>query len=161
MMAMWSATKNVFSADLENVGQDHHLQQSYIGYYMTDFNQYFTKIIQLGLAAKASHQMNFKIYVKVAFHRAISAVIKSILRNVSSRIIQLPDLSRLCAGLHFFTLDNCLFYRDAPHKQVIYLRFTTLVSFVMQSPRLIMRRLINKIVSDRFNDHHYIPAYLL
>ena len=40
--------KSVISADLENVGQDHHLQKSYLGYYTADFNQSFTKMMFLG-----------------------------------------------------------------------------------------------------------------
>ena len=43
-------------------------------------------------------------------------------------MILLPLLSRLCADLHFFTLDNSLLYMDAPLKPAIYLRVTALVS---------------------------------
>ena len=41
-----SATK-LSSADLENIGQGHNLQNSiYLGCYMTNFNQSFTKMMQ-------------------------------------------------------------------------------------------------------------------
>ena len=56
IMAMWPATK-MSSADLENVGHGHHLHKSYRRYYMSDFNQSFTKMMHLGLAAKAAHQL--------------------------------------------------------------------------------------------------------
>ena len=38
-MSVWSARKKVISADLSNVGQGHHLQKSYLGYYTATFNQ--------------------------------------------------------------------------------------------------------------------------
>ena len=54
--------KNVISADLENVGQGHHLHNSlYLGYYMTDFIQSFIKMMQQGLAAKVSYQLILKM----------------------------------------------------------------------------------------------------
>ena len=60
MMAMW--LEKVISADRENVRQGHHLQKSLVlGCYMTDFNQTFTKIMQLGLAAKSSYQLTLKM----------------------------------------------------------------------------------------------------
>ena len=47
---------SITSAKLKNIGQGQHLQKSlYLGYYIADFNQTFTKIIQLGLTATASH----------------------------------------------------------------------------------------------------------
>ena len=47
-MASWSATQNVWSSDLENVGQGHHLQKSlYLSYYINDdFYQTFIEIMQ-------------------------------------------------------------------------------------------------------------------
>ena len=40
MMALGLATKKKLKpADLENVGQSHHLPKSYLCYYMTNFNQ--------------------------------------------------------------------------------------------------------------------------
>ena len=33
----------------------------------------------------------------------------------------------MCAGPHFFTIDICLLYMDAPHKPAIYVWFTALV----------------------------------
>ena len=54
--------KNVQTANHENVGQSHRLQKSlYLGYDMIDFNQTFTKMIQLGLGTKASHQLTLKM----------------------------------------------------------------------------------------------------
>ena len=47
MMESQLATKEVISADLENVGQGHRLQKLYFGYYVIDFNQTFTKIMHL------------------------------------------------------------------------------------------------------------------
>ena len=40
-------------------------------------------------------------------------------------VIPLPGLSRLYAGLYFFTLENCLTYIEAHHKPAIYLQFTS------------------------------------
>ena len=34
----------------------------------------------------------------------------------------------ICAGSHFFTLDNCLLHMDTPHIPASYLRFTALVN---------------------------------
>ena len=74
MMEKWSA----ISADLENVDQGHHLEKTlYLGNYMTEFNQSFTKMTQLGMAAKASHQLIFKMLTKVIFHRVISSLTQS------------------------------------------------------------------------------------
>ena len=57
-----AGNKNVLSADLQNVGQFHPLQKSlYLGYFRTDFYQSFTKMMQLGLAAKASCHLIFKM----------------------------------------------------------------------------------------------------
>ena len=43
-MATGADNKSVTSADLESVGQGHHLQKSLnLGYYTADFNQTFTK----------------------------------------------------------------------------------------------------------------------
>ena len=54
IIAMRPATKKVISADLNNVGHGNPLRKSLSrGYYMTDFNQTFTKIMRLGLATKA------------------------------------------------------------------------------------------------------------
>ena len=40
----------------------HHLQKSlYLGYYMTDFNQNFIKMMQLELTIKASNQLALKL----------------------------------------------------------------------------------------------------
>ena len=89
-------------------------------YFMTDLNQSFTKIIQLGLAAEASHQPTFKVYVKVTFHRVMSVIVKSISTKFSSRmLIPLPRLLRLCAGLHFFIPVNCLLNINAPNEPKI------------------------------------------
>ena len=53
-MAMWQATTNYISADLENVRQWKHLQKSlYLSYYMTGFNQTFTKMMHLEQVTKA------------------------------------------------------------------------------------------------------------
>ena len=53
--------KNVISIDLENVGQDLHVQKSlYLGYFATDFNQTFKKIMQLGMERKKLHQLTLK-----------------------------------------------------------------------------------------------------
>ena len=50
-----AGNKMFLSADLENVGQGHQLQKSCHGYYRTNFNQSFTKMMRLRLAAKVSH----------------------------------------------------------------------------------------------------------
>ena len=61
--------KNVISADLENVGQGHHLQKSlFLGYYASDFNQTFTKMLLLWLITKALHQLTSKVWANVTFH---------------------------------------------------------------------------------------------
>ena len=40
--------KDVISADIDNIGQGYRLQKSlHLGYYITDFNQTFTEIMQL------------------------------------------------------------------------------------------------------------------
>ena len=67
MEASRPATINIYSPDLENVGQGHRLQKSYLGYYMTYFKQSFTKMIRVGLAARASHQLTYNMWVKVNF----------------------------------------------------------------------------------------------
>ena len=49
-----AGNKNFISADLKNVGQDHLWEKwLHLGFYTTDFNQTFTKMAQLRLAAKA------------------------------------------------------------------------------------------------------------
>ena len=52
--------KNVTSVDLENVDQGHCLQ-NHLGYYMTDFNKIFTKMMQLGLVTKPSYKLTLKM----------------------------------------------------------------------------------------------------
>ena len=55
-------TKSVISADLESVGQGHHLQKSLnLGYYTADFNQIFTKMLLLVLITKVSYQLTLKV----------------------------------------------------------------------------------------------------
>ena len=75
MMALWPATKKVLSSDLENVGQGHHLQESLYFSYNTNVGQRhyisalikrptptkLTKMMQLGLATKVSHQLIMKV----------------------------------------------------------------------------------------------------
>ena len=58
-MAMWR--QKVILANFENVGRGHRLQNSYLLYYMTNCNQTFTKMMQLELATKASHQLTVKM----------------------------------------------------------------------------------------------------
>ena len=54
--------KNIISADFENASQGHHLQKPlYLGYYTDDFNQTFTKMMQLGLTTKVSHKLTLKV----------------------------------------------------------------------------------------------------
>ena len=74
-MAMWPGNKNIISTDFEYVGKGKRLQQSlYLGSYTTDFNQTFTKMMQLELATKAPslaiwrvfHE-NFKITLNCPF----------------------------------------------------------------------------------------------
>ena len=56
------SNENVISADLENVGLGHHLQESlYLGYYASDFNQAFIEMMLLWLTTKASHQLTLKV----------------------------------------------------------------------------------------------------
>ena len=65
MMAIWLATKCHISWPW-NVGRCHQLQKPlYLGYYTAEFNQTFTKIMQLGLATKAWHQLALKMQGKV------------------------------------------------------------------------------------------------
>ena len=51
-----AGNKNVISAYLENLGQGHCLQKSYISCSVTSFNQIFTTMMQLRLASKVLHQ---------------------------------------------------------------------------------------------------------
>ena len=56
-----ASNKNAKSANLDNVGQGHHLQKLlFLGYYMTDFNKTFTKMMQLVLTAKVLYQLIMK-----------------------------------------------------------------------------------------------------
>ena len=60
MMTLWQATQNTILADLEIVGQDHHLQKSlYLGYCTAHFSQSLTKMSLL--TTKASHQLTLKV----------------------------------------------------------------------------------------------------
>ena len=55
--------KSVTSAVLESVRHGHHLQKSLnVGYYRTDYNQIFTKML---LVTKVSHQLTVKMKVRV------------------------------------------------------------------------------------------------
>ena len=57
-----AGNKNVISGYLKNVDQGHRLQKSLcLSYHMTDFNQIFTRIMQMGLTTKVSHKLTMKI----------------------------------------------------------------------------------------------------
>ena len=77
-MAMWQ-NKYVISADIENVGQGHYFKKSYLGSYSTDYNQTFTKRVQLGMATKTSRQLTLKMSDNVILTNSnISAIIQPI-----------------------------------------------------------------------------------
>ena len=70
LVATGADNKNVTSADLESVGQDHHSQKSLnIGIYTANFNQMFTKMLQQVLITKVSHQLTLKVYVKLTIYK--------------------------------------------------------------------------------------------
>ena len=70
IVATGGDNKNVTSADLESVGQDHHLQKSLnLGIYTADFNQIFNKMLQLVLITNVSHQLTLTVYVKVTIYK--------------------------------------------------------------------------------------------
>ena len=89
--------KNVISADLQNIGQGHHLQKSYLGYYTAEFNQTFTKMILLGWQQKHPVHWPWKYRSRSHFVKInILVIIKTIWTKFSSKMImRIPELSRL------------------------------------------------------------------
>ena len=60
-----ASSQNAISADLENVGQVHHLQKSLqVGYYMINFNQTH----QNDAAETDNKSMTLEMWVNVTFH---------------------------------------------------------------------------------------------
>ena len=61
MVALWPATKMSNELTLKMLVKINIYKKSLsLGYYATDFNQIFTKMVLLGRAAKASRQLTFK-----------------------------------------------------------------------------------------------------
>ena len=131
----WRTTKKkILSSGLDNVCEGRPSQKSlYISYYATDFSQPITKMMQLGLTTKASHQLNLKVYVKISFHKEYYL---SYYQTDLNKIFFSNDdtangvIAFMCIGTHFCTVDNCLLCKDDPRNLAIYLRVTPLVNNV-------------------------------
>ena len=61
MMAMWPATKMSYQLTFKMYVKITVYKNNIFGSYVTDFNRTFTKMIQLELATKASHQLTLKM----------------------------------------------------------------------------------------------------
>ena len=58
------------SANLECVGQGYKSYKIlYFKYYMADFNNMFTRVIDMQPAIKLLHQLSLEVYVSVTVHK--------------------------------------------------------------------------------------------
>ena len=123
MMALWPATKkNIIILSWKCWSSTAFTKIDVSQLLYDRFLPTFTEMMAMWSATKMSYQLILKIYVKVGIYKNyISAICRSsshfteqyqlpfitpMWSDFSSRMmIPLSDLPRLCAGLHFFTLD--------------------------------------------------------
>ena len=116
---MWSTTKISYQLTFKmqvqvTINNDHFC------YFTADFNQTFIKMMILELITKAS-LLTLKVQVQVTFRRVISQLLSNRFEpKVSSRMMTpIPNCHvYICAGLNFFTPDNCLLTQMHPTNQL-------------------------------------------